>query len=178
MISKKLEEAINDQINFEFYSSYIYLAMSAWFKDQNYNGFARWMEIQAREETFHAMKFFNFIFDRGGKVELKAIKQPHGEWKQPLDAFKHAFEHEQTVTSRISNLMDLALQERDHVAAALLQWFITEQIEEEASVRNIVDQMKMMGESKDSIFMLDRELNARQVSPLVAAFLTGQAAGA
>ena len=174
MLSKKLQEAINDQINFEFYSAYVYLSMCAWFKDQNFNGFAHWMEVQTREEIFHAMKFFNFVFDRGGNVAMATVKVPAGDWKSPLDTFKQAFEHEQTVTSRISDLMDLALKERDHVAAALLQWFINEQIEEEANVRNIVDQLKMMGESKDSVFMLDRELNARQVSPLVAAYLTGQ----
>lgn len=174
MINKKLEAAINDQINFELYSAYIYLAMSAWCKDQNYNGFAHWMEVQAREESFHAMKLFNFIFDRGGKVNLTAIKQPEGSWKSPLDVFKHSHEHEQIVTSRFSDLTDLAMKEHDHVTTVLLQWFINEQIEEEATVRNIVDQLKMMGDSRDSIFMLDRELNTRQVSPLVAAYLTGQ----
>lgn len=174
MITKKLEEAINEQINFEFYSAYIYLAMSAWLNDQNMNGFSHWMQIQAREETFHAMKLFNYIHDRGGHVRLQSIKQPELEWKSFLDVFKHAHQHEQTVTSRFSNLTDLAMQERDHVTTVLLQWFITEQIEEEATVRNIVDQLSMIGESKDSIFMLDRELNQRQVSPMVAAFLTGQ----
>ncbi|MDD3117645.1 MAG: ferritin [Victivallales bacterium] len=174
MISSKLEEAINDQINFEFYSSYVYLAMSAWFKDQNFNGFAHWMEIQAREELFHAMKLFHFVFDRGGKVVLTAVKAPAGEWKTPQEAFRQAFEHEQTVTSRISDLMDLALTERDHVAATLLQWFINEQIEEESSVKSIVDQLRMMGASQDSVFMLDRELNVRQLGAQASAYLNDQ----
>ncbi len=168
MLSEKLQEAINDQINFEFYSGYIYLAMSAWLKSQNLNGMAHWMEIQYQEEQIHAMKFFNYVSDRGGLVKLKAIEQPQTEWKSPLDAFETAYKHEQIVTGRISNLMDLALNERDHVTNVLLQWFINEQIEEEASVRDMGDQIRMAGTSSESIFMLDREMAQRVLTTTAA----------
>ncbi len=161
MLSEKLQEAINDQLNFEFYSGYIYLAMSAWLSSQNLNGMAHWMEIQYQEEQVHAMKFFNYLNDRGGQVKLKAIAQPQTEWKSALDAFETAHKHEQTVTGRISDLVDLALTERDHVTNSLLQWFISEQIEEEASVRDMADQIRMAGTSSESIFMLDREMATR-----------------
>jgi ferritin len=164
MISKKLEKALNEQMNFEFYSAYIYLSMSAWFSSQNLSGMAHWMNIQSQEEVFHAMKFFNYVNDRGGRVTLKEIKQPQTEWTSPADAFRGAYEHEQMVTARISDLIDVALKEKDHVTNSLLQWFINEQIEEEANAKTFSDQLGMMGDSKDFVFMLDREMAQRQLN--------------
>lgn len=165
MLSEKLQDAINDQLNFEFYSGYIYLAMSAWLSSKNLNGMANWMQVQYQEEQIHAMKFFDFIGDRDGQIKLKAIDQPQAEWKSVLDVFEAAYKHEQIVTGRISDLVELALNERDHVTNSLLQWFINEQIEEEASVRDMADQIRMAGNSSESIFMLDREMAQRVLTP-------------
>lgn len=165
MLSVKLEEALNEQLNFEVYSGYIYLSMSAWLSGKNLNGMAHWMQLQYNEELMHAMKIFAYINDRGGKVVLKAIQQPQTDWKSVLDVFETAYRHEQSVTGRFGDLTDLALSERDHVTNVLLQWFINEQIEEEASVKEIADQIAMAGESRESLFMLDREMAQRQAAP-------------
>jgi ferritin len=165
MISKKMLAAINDQINFELYSGYIYLAMAADFRDKGMNGFANWMEIQNKEETFHGMKMYDYLAQRGGRIELKAIGQPPKTWKTPLAAFEHALEHEQVVTARINKLVDLALAEKDHASANFLQWYVNEQVEEEANVSEIIGQLKMAKDAPNLVFMLDRELGQRTFTP-------------
>jgi ferritin len=161
MLDKKMEDALNDQLNWELYSSYLYASMSAYFQAQNLTGFANWMRVQAMEELTHAGKFFDFINERGGKVALKAVDGPPTEWKSPGSAFEDALGHEQKVTGRINDLVDLALDQRDHATNIFLQWFVTEQVEEEASVGEILHQLKLVGDHPDRLFMIDRELGQR-----------------
>jgi len=161
MLSKKMEKALNEQINAELYSAYLYLSMSAWFESQNLAGFAGWMRIQHREETAHAMKFFKFVAERRGRVVLKAIEEPGKDWKSPLAAFEAAFEHEQYITGRIGDLVDLANDEKDHAANAFLQWFVNEQVEEEASADSIVQKLKMAEKAPGAMLMLDQALGQR-----------------
>ncbi len=162
MIGKKMLDAINDQINAELYSAYLYLAMAADFERKNLKGFAHWMEVQAKEEYGHAKKFYDFVIDRGGKVALKGIETPPGEWKSALSAFEESYGHEQKVTRRIHDLVDLAVAEKDHAASVLLQWYVEEQVEEEASASQIVEQLKMVGDSAQGLFMLDSVLGKRE----------------
>jgi ferritin len=164
-MDKKMQKAINDQINFELYSSYIYLSMSSYLKSLNLNGFANWMEIQVQEEVFHAMKMYNFLHERGGSVEFQEVPKPKKEWDSPLAAFQNALEHEKIVTGRINDLVDLALELRDHATNAHLQWFISEQVEEESNVLGIVQQIKLSEGSPNGLFMLDRELGQRVFTP-------------
>ena len=165
MISKKMAKAVNDQLNFEIYSSYIYAAMASWFKSQNLNGFANWMSIQVREEMDHAGRFYEFLHDCGADVVFASIPKPQSTWKNPIDAFSHTLKHEGMVTSRINKLIDLALSEKDHATNARLQWFISEQVEEEATVLGILQQVKMVKNSPDAIMLLDRELAQRVYTP-------------
>jgi ferritin len=162
MLNEKMEKALNDQINEELYSSYLYLAMSAWFESQNLSGCAAWMGAQAREENGHAMKFFKFINERRGRVVLKAIKEPQKEWKSPLAAFEASLNHEQHITGCIDNLMNLALTEKDHASAAMLQWFVGEQVEEEANVDSIVQKLKMAEKAPGALLMMDHALGERK----------------
>ena len=168
MISKKLQEAINKQINREIFSEYLYISMQAWFASQNLDGFANWMDVQGKEERFHAMKFFNYLIERGGKVELKAIEQPTTEFGSSLKAFTAALKHEQLVTSYINDLMDLAIKEKDHASRSFLQWFVDEQVEEEAAADKIVHRLKMIGDNIHSLLMMDNELGQRVFTPPVA----------
>lgn len=161
MLSDKMEEQLNEQINAEIYSGYLYYAMEAYFEDEDLTGFASWMHIQAQEELLHAQKFFDFINERGGRVELDAIEKPKKDWNSPLEAFQDAYEHETKVTDRINKLYDLALKENDHATASFLNWFIDEQVEEEASADEIVNKLKRIGDSGHGIFMLDNELGSR-----------------
>ena len=161
MISEKMQEALNGQLNAELYSSYLYLSMAAYFQDLNMPGFANWMRVQAQEEDSHAMKFYNFINERGGRVILKSIDGPPTEWDSPLAAFEAVLEHEQKVTGLINDLVELALAEHDHATNIFLQWFVTEQVEEEDSANDVIQQIKMIGEAKSGLFMLDRELGQR-----------------
>ena len=161
MLKKKIQEQLNEQINAEIFSGYLYYAMEAYFESEDLNGFASWMHVQAQEELLHAQKFFNYINERGGKVELEAIEKPKAEWDSPLQAFEEAYEHETTVTERINNLYDLALEEKDHATASFLKWFIDEQVEEEATADEIVNKLKRVGDSGHGIFMLDSELGNR-----------------
>lgn len=165
MIGKEMEEALNDQINAELYSAYLYLSMAAYFESQNLSGLASWMRVQTQEETAHAMKIYDFINERGGRVVLKAIDQPPREWKSPLAAFKAAYEHEQLVTGRINDLVDLAIKEKDHATNAFLQWFVNEQVEEETSVDSVVQNLKMAENAPGALFMVDRELGQRTFTP-------------
>ncbi|MFP4474712.1 MAG: ferritin [Desulfatibacillaceae bacterium] len=166
MLSKKIEEAFNRQINAELYSAYLYLSMSAAFQDRNLPGMANWMRAQALEEMTHAEKFANHVNERGGRVVLAAIDGPPTEWDSPLAMFGDAYEHETKVTALINDLVDLAIAEKDHAANNFLQWFVGEQVEEEDSADQIVQQLKMVGDDKSSLFMLDREMGQRAFSPV------------
>jgi len=161
MMKARMNEALNKQINEEAFSSYLYLSMSAWFESQNLKGFANWMKVQAQEEAVHAKIFFNHIVERGGKVKLEAIAAPKTEWNSPLDAFKDTLEHEKHITACIHSLMDLAIEEKDHAAAVALQWFVSEQVEEEANAEELLAKLEMVGESKNGLFMMDKELAGR-----------------
>lgn len=161
MINSKIQDAFNKQINVELYSSYLYLSMAAYFKSLNLGGFSNWMECQAQEEVLHAMKFFSFVNERGGRVQLSAIDGPPTSWDSPQAAFEEAYKHEQKVTSLINGLVDLAIQEKDHASNAFLQWFVNEQVEEEASADAVVNQLKLAGGQGSGLFMIDRELGTR-----------------
>ena len=168
MISKKMEKALNEQVNAELYSAYLYLSMEAYFKSLNLNGFANWMMVQTQEEISHAMKIYEFINERGGRIILKAIDGPETEWDSPLVVFKAVYEHEQKVTGLINNLVNLAIEEKDHATNTFLQWFVNEQVEEESSADDMVQQLKMMEKAPGGMFMLDRELAQRVFTPPVA----------
>ncbi len=162
MISQKLQDAINEQIKAELYSAYIYLSMSAYYETQNLPGFAHWMRLQYEEELLHALKFFDHLNERGGRVTLMAIDAPPAEFDSPLAAFRAAYEHECKITAKIHALYKLALQEHDYAAQSLLQWFIDEQVEEEKNTLDVVEQLEMIGDHKMGLFMVDRELGQRQ----------------
>jgi len=162
MIGAKMEAAINKQINAELYSGYLYPSMAAYFESQNLKGMAHWMEVQAGEEQGHAMRFYNFLNERGGRVKLQAIEQPKTDWKSPLAAFEEAYAHEQKVTAMIESLVDLASSEQDKAAFAMLQWFVSEQVEEEASTSEIAQKLKMVKESGHGVFMIDQALGRRE----------------
>lgn len=162
MISDKVQKAINDQITAEFYSSYLYLAMSAWCEDQGLKGFARWMRLQAEEEKEHGFKLFDYLVDRGGKVVLGELEAPPADFDSIEDIFQKTLEHERKVTGRIHKLNELAIQEKDHATVAHLQWFITEQVEEEASADEILNQIKMVEGRPGSIFYIDRHVGKRE----------------
>ncbi len=161
MLSKKLLGEMNEQIKHELYSAYLYLAMAAHSEAHNLPGFAHWMKAQAQEEMGHAMKFFEFIHDRGSGVILQAIDQPPAEFASPTAIFQATLEHEQKVTARINLLYAIASDEKDYASQTFLQWFITEQVEEEKNATQILDTMKMAGEKGTALFMLDRQLGSR-----------------
>lgn len=161
MLSKKMQKALNDQINKEMYSSYLYLSMAAGFKDKNLNGCANWVRVQSQEEMGHAMKIFSYIYDRAGSVKLAAIAAPPTEFDTPLSVFEMIYEHEQKVTGMIDKLMDLAIEEKDYATQSFLKWLIDEQVEEEDSALAVVNQLKMIGDSVNGLFMLDHALGAR-----------------
>ena len=165
MINKKMEKALNEQVNAELYSAYLYLSMEAYFKSLNLKGFANWMMVQTQEEVSHAMKIYGFIDERGGRITLKPIEGPQTKWDSPLAAFEAVYEHEQKVTSLINNLVNLAIEEKDHATNSFLQWFVNEQVEEEASADELVQQLKMMEKAPGGMFMLDRELGQRVFTP-------------
>ena len=162
MLSPKLTEALNKQINEEYYSSYLYLAMAAYLEDQNLDGCAHWMRMQALEEWEHGMKIFDYMLERGARVELMAVKAPQKEWASPVATFEASLEHEQYMTKNINALADLAISERDHATNNLMQWYVTEQVEEESSVEDILKKLELMGNTGTGLFMMDRELKTRQ----------------
>ncbi len=164
-MNKKMEEAFNKQLNEELYSAYLYLSMSAYFEAENLKGMANWMRQQSQEEMMHAMKFYSFIFDRDGKVTLTEIRSPKTQWNSPQDAFEDALGHEKKISRNIHDLVDLSLKESDHAANTFLQWFVNEQVEEEASVKEIADKLKFAGDNKVTLFMMDSELGQRQFTP-------------
>ena len=161
MLSEKMQDALNGQLNAELYSSYLYLSMNAYFKSVNLDGFANWMYYQAQEELTHSMKFYDFINQRGGRVKLMKVEAPPAEWGSPLEVFEATLEHEQKVTGLINELVEFALAEHDHATNIFLQWFVSEQVEEEESVGGVLEQLKLMGEAKGGLFMIDRELAKR-----------------
>ena len=179
MLPRKLEKALNDQMAFESYSAYIYLSMSAWLEGQDLPGFANWMRVQTLEEMVHAAKFYSFIVDREGTVSLAAIEKPPASWKSPLAVFEHAHSHEQEVTRRIHALVDLARAERDHATESFLQWFVTEQVEEEKNTKSVAQQIRMAGNAGQGLFLVNRELPARVFAPPAGcSFTTGAGPGA
>jgi ferritin len=161
MISQTVQNAINQQIKHEFYSSYLYLSMAGYFETLSLPGFASWMRVQSQEEQVHALKFFDFVNARDGSVELHAIDQPPSEFQSPLDVFEQALQHERKVTALINQLYELALKEKDYPTQALLQWYITEQVEEEKNASEIVEQLKMTSGESSALLLLDRELAGR-----------------
>jgi ferritin len=165
MISKKMEKALNEQVNAELFSAYLYLSMEAYFKSLNLTGFANWMRVQTQEEMMHAMKIYDFIDERGGRIILKAIDGPDTKWDSPLAVFEAVYKHEQKVTGLINNLVNLAIEEKDHATNTFLQWFVNEQVEEESSADHIVQQLKLMESAPGGMFMLDRELGKRVFTP-------------
>lgn len=161
MISKKMEAALNGQINAELYSWYLYQAMAANFEALNLRGMAQWMSVQAREEMGHAMKIYGFLIERGGRAKLAAIDAPPQKWAAPLTAFADAYEHEQKVTALIHDLVTAARAEKDYASEVFLQWFVNEQVEEEANASAIVEKLKLAGDHTGALMMIDRELGAR-----------------
>ena len=161
MISEKMVNALNNQVNAEMYSAYLYLAMNAYFEAEGFGGFAAWMRAQAQEEMFHAIKIYDFINERGGRAVLKAIEAPPAKWKSPLDVFKASQAHEEKVTGLIDNLVDISIELKDHATNSFLMWFVDEQVEEEANVGDIVRKLEMIAGTPNGMFMMDRELGAR-----------------
>ena len=169
MINKKITDAFNVQINAETYSAYLYWSMSASLEAMNLPGFANWMRVQAQEEMTHALKFYSHIIERGGKVILTAIDGPPTEWKDVKAVMQSTLEHEQKVTGLINGLMDLTLQEKDHAGSMFLQWFVTEQVEEESTAMDVLGKLEIAGDTAGGLYMLDKEMAARVFVPPTAA---------
>ncbi|NOY78826.1 MAG: ferritin [Calditrichaeota bacterium] len=168
MIDKKVQEAINEQIKLELESAYLYYAMAAHLHETGFDGMANWMKIQTQEELAHAAKFFDFIHERDGQVDLKDLSKPRKNWETPLDIFRAAYKHEQFITGKINQLYKIAQEENDYPAVVLLQWFINEQVEEEATASKIVQDLERLGDSGHGLFMMDRELGTRVFTPPAA----------
>jgi ferritin len=162
LLGKAVEDAMNEQIKNELFSAYQYLSMAAYCESENLPGFAQWMRAQAREETAHAMKFYDFILDRNGRVFLRGIGEPVVAFGSPLEVFERALEHEKRVTTMINDLYGLAVRENDYASQTFLQWFITEQVEEEKNAGDVVETLKMVGDKSEALFLLDRELGQRR----------------
>jgi ferritin len=165
MLNAKVQTAFNQQINAELFSEYLYLSMAAHFESESLKGMANWMRIQAGEEHNHAMKFYHFILDRGGKVALLQIDAPKTNWASALEVFEGAYAHELKITGMINNLANLTIEEKDHAAHQFLEWFVNEQVEEEAAAQMVVDQLKLVGDNGVAIYMIDQELAKRQPAP-------------
>jgi len=161
-LSKKMQDAINDQIKEEMASAYIYLSMAAYFESLNLGGFAAWMVKQSQEELNHAMKFYAFVHERGGRVVFQVLEQPPTDFDGPIDVFAKTLAHEQFITGRIHDLYAMAVEEKDYASLSLLQWFVDEQVEEEETAGGILETLKMIGAKGQALFMLDRQLAARQ----------------
>lgn len=161
MLSDKMQKELNNQINAEFWSAYLYLSMTAFFEGKNLPGFANWMNIQYQEETTHALKLFKYIIERGGSVTLKPIEEVKTTWNDEIEIFQDTLDHERHVTALINNLVNIAIEEKDHATNNVLQWFVSEQVEEEAGVEEVLEQLKMLEGNKHGLLMLDRELKQR-----------------
>lgn len=162
MIKANIQDAIIKQLNRELYSAYLYLSMAAYFESIPLRGFAKWMRIQAKEEQTHAMKFFDYLIEKGGTIKLLPLDAPPAKWSSPLKVFEEAYRHEQKVTEWIYELMDLAMKEKDHATTNMLQWFVKEQVEEESKASEIVEKIKMLGPEGHAILMIDHELGKRE----------------
>ena len=170
MIKKEVLEAINNQINAESYSAYMYLSMAAYFEDMGLEGFAHWMKIQYQEESAHALKFFNYLTERNGRVALKAIDQVPVDFNGIVDVFEKTLTHEMHVTDLINNLVNVAIAANDHATQSFLKWFVDEQVEEEANVEKILATLRLINGQGNGIFMMDREMKMRVfVDPNAAA---------
>jgi len=168
MISRKLTDAINNQINFELYSEYLYLSMQAYFQSMNLLGFSNWMSVQVQEERAHAMGFYNYLIERGGKIDLGEIAKPRTDWESPLEVFEETLKHEQLVTRKIDLIMDIAEEEKDRAALSFLQWYIKEQTEEEANAGAILQTLKIIKDDANALLLLDKDLAARTfVAPVI-----------
>jgi ferritin len=161
MLKEKIVNGLNKQINAEFFASYEYLGMSAYFEYQNLSGFAHWMRVQAQEEYGHAMKIFGYVLEVGAKVKLTSVNEPTLDWKSPLSIFEAAYKHEQSVTKSIYSLVDSCVEEKDHATNNFMQWFVREQVEEESTALKILEKIKLVGDNKGALFMLDREMAQR-----------------
>jgi ferritin len=165
MLDSKMEKAINKQIVAELYSAYLYLSMSSYFEEQGLGGLASWMRVQFQEEQFHALKMFDYVVERGGRVKLGAIDEPPSDWDSPLAVFENTLEHERKVTGLINKLVDLAHEISDHATDSFLRWYVTEQVEEESTAEDIRSKLKLIGSNGQGLLMLDRELGARVFTP-------------
>ena len=165
MLNEMMEEALNRQLNAELYSSYLYLSMAAHFLSKSLPGFANWMRVQAQEELAHAMKFYDYVAGRGGRVALSKIEGPPTEWENAKAVFENVYNHEQKVTGLINDLVNLAIEKKDHASNNFLQWFVAEQVEEEGSACEVLEKVKLVGGSPDALLMLDRELGQRVFTP-------------
>lgn len=161
MITETMQKALNDQLNTELFSAYVYLAMSSYFRASHLDGLASWMRQQAQEEVLHAMKIYDYLSERGGRVVLQAVDAPPKDWKSPLAVFESAFQHEKEISGRINELVELASREKDHATHSFLQWFVVEQVEEEDLVGSIVEKLKMVSDSPSALFILDNQLGQR-----------------
>lgn len=168
MINEKLEKAFNEQINAELYSEYLYLSMKAYFEQMNLKGFVNWMNVQVQEEHAHGMGMFDYVHERGGKVELMAIEKPQTHWNSPLEVFEHVLKHEELVTSKINALMDVAEEVHDRAALSFLDWYLKEQVEEESNVGGVLATLKLIKDDAKALLMLDKDLAARTfVAPVI-----------
>jgi len=165
MIKKRVLDALNSQLNAELYSAYLYLSMEAYFESIDLSGFANWMRAQAQEELTHAMKFYDYIVQRGERVDLISIDEPQKEWDSPLAVFEHVYEHEKKVTGLINDLVDISVAESDHATTNFLQWYVAEQVEEEESASGVLQRVKLTADSPGGLFMLDTELGQRVFNP-------------
>ena len=172
MINEKIEKALNAQVNKEFFSSYLYLSMSSYFESKNLTGMAAWMKIQADEEHLHASKFYAYVIQKGGRAILTSIETPKSDWKSPLDAYEDTYTHEKFITASIDELVNLSLDVKDHATNNFLQWFVTEQVEEESTANDIINKIKLVGNDGNGLFMLDKELGARVLNPLIFQVMT------
>ncbi len=168
MLTPKMADALNEQINKEMYSAYLYMAMSAASESRGLKGFANWFMVQYEEEMSHAMKIYHYLLGQGADVMLKSIAEPPSDFKSPLDMFEKTLAHEQMVTKSINDLMDVAISEKDHATQIFLQWYVTEQIEEEANDHEIIDKLNLVGDSAQGLFMIDAELSKRVFVPPAA----------
>ncbi|MHC4482189.1 MAG: ferritin [Planctomycetota bacterium] len=165
MTGKKMEEALNGQLNAELYSAYLYLSMAAYFESSDLSGFANWMRVQNQEEQFHAMKFYDYILERGGRVILRSIEAPPSDWASPLAVFEATLKHERKVTGLINDLVYLAREEKENASEIFLQWFVNEQVEEEDNVSTVLGQLKLTKDSPQALYMMDKEMGQRVFTP-------------
>lgn len=165
MLKQKIQDALNEQINAEMYSAYLYLSMNAYCQSIGLQGLANWMYCQYQEEMVHAMKIYDYVNERDGRVILKEIEKPQTEWKSPTKMFEHVYMHEQKVPGLINDIVDLSIKEKDHATTNFLQWFVSEQVEEETSANAVLQKLKLVGDKGNSLFMLDKELSTRVFTP-------------